>query len=159
MQLTEIFDKPAPIKWGTEGKTITGEFIVDEEKYGIYFSPAKDDGKIIWIIEFGQKIAGKKRMKTGLTGAGKEFQVFSTVISAIRDWIKKKKPQSIEFEGSGESRNKLYKRLVKTLVKTVPYKMLSDKDMATLGYGGALSPPRWPTRGPTEFGTYRLERK
>jgi hypothetical protein len=32
MKLTEIFDKPAPIKWGTERKTITGEFIVDEEK-------------------------------------------------------------------------------------------------------------------------------
>ena len=153
MKLTEIFDKPAPIKWGTEGKTITGEFIVDDEKYGIYFSPAKDAGKIIWIIEFGQKIAGKKRMKTGLTGAGKEFKIFSTVVRAIRDWIKKKKPQSIEFEGVGESRNKLYKRLVKTLVKTVPYKALTDKDMAKLGYGGTLSLE--PTAG---FGTYRLER-
>ena len=153
MKLTEIFDKPAPIKWGTEGKTITGEFIVDDEKYGIYFSPAKDAGKIIWIIEFGQKIAGKKRMKTGLTGAGKEFQIFSTVVRAIRDWIKKKKPQSIEFEGVGESRNKLYKRLVKTLVKTVPYKALTDKDMTKLGYGGTLSLE--PTAG---FGTYRLER-
>ena len=152
MKLTEIFDKPAPIKWGTEGKTITGEFIVDEEKYGVYFSPAKDDGKIIWIIEFGQKIAGKKRMKTGVTGSGKEFQVFSTVISAIRDWIKKKKPQSIEFEGVGESRNKLYKRLVKTLVKTVPYRALTDKDMADLGYGGAMA-------SSAGTGTYRLERK
>jgi len=32
MKLTEIFDKPEPIKWGKDGKTITGEFIVDEEK-------------------------------------------------------------------------------------------------------------------------------
>ena len=154
MKLTEIFDKPAPIKWGTERQTITGEFIVDEEKYGIYFSPALDHGQIVWIIEFGQKIAGQKRMKTGVTGLGKEFQVFSTVISAIRDWIKKKKPQSIEFEGSGESRNKLYKRLVKTLVKSVPYRVLTDKEMARLGYGGALSLS--PSSG---LGTYRLERK
>ena len=29
-----------------------------------------------------------------------------------------------------DSRNKLYKRLVKTLVKTVPYRALTDKEMA-----------------------------
>ena len=130
MKLTEIFDKPAPIKWGTERKTITGEFIVDEEKYGIYFSPALDQGQIVWIIEFGQKVAGQKRMKTGVTGLGKEFQVFSTVISAIRDWIKKKKPDAFEFEGAGKSRMKLYTRLVKLLVKSVPYKVAIDDDPA-----------------------------
>ena len=152
MKLIEIFDKPEPIKWGKNGKTITGAFTVGEEVYDIYFSPFGKGNE--WVIEFVQKVAGKKRGKLGLTGTGKEFQVFSTVISGIRDWIKKKKPQSIEFEGSGESRNKLYKRLVKTLVKTVPYRALTDKEMARLGYGGALAMS--PSSG---LGTYRLERK
>ena len=126
MKLTEIFDKPEPIKWGKNGKTITGAFTVGEEVYDIYFSPFGKGNE--WVIEFVQKVAGKKRGKLGLTGTGKEFQVFSTVISGIRDWIKKKKPKAFEFEGSGESRKKLYTRLVKLLVKSVPYKVAIDDD-------------------------------
>ena len=87
-----------------------------------------------------QKVAGKKRDKLGLTGTGKEFQVFSTVINGVKDWVKKKKPGVIEFEGSGESRKKLYTRLVKTLIKSIPYKI----DLEDPGKGF--------------FGVYRLER-
>ena len=129
MKLTEVFDKPAPIKWGKKGKSITGDFTVGEEDYVIYFSPTPAWGDE-WVIEFVQKVAGKKRGKLGLTGTGKEFQVFSTVISGIRDWIKKKKPEAFEFEGTGESRKKLYTRLVKLLVKSVPYKVAIDDDPA-----------------------------
>ena len=59
MKLTEIFDKPEPIKWGKDGKTITGAFTVGEEAYNIYFSPFGRGNE--WGIEFVQKIAGKKR--------------------------------------------------------------------------------------------------
>ena len=139
MKLTEIFDKPAPIKWGKKGKSITGDFTVGEEDYVIYFSPMPDwDDE--WVIEFVQKVAGKKRGKLGLTGTGKEFQVFSTVINGVKDWVKKKKPGVIEFEGSGESRKKLYTRLIKTLIKSIPYKI----DLEDPGKGF--------------FGVYRLER-
>ena len=46
----------------------------------------------------------------------------------------------IEFEGTGESRKKLYTRLVKTLIKSIPYKI----DLEDPGKGF--------------FGVYRLER-
>jgi len=138
MKLTEIFNKPAPIKWGKKGETITGDFTVGEEDYVIYFSPASYGD--IWGIEFAQKVAGKKRDKLDLTGTGKEFQVFSTVINGIKDWIKKKKPGVIEFDAAGESRKKLYTRLVKTLIKSIPYKI----DIKDYGRGS--------------FGAYRLER-
>ena len=139
MKLTEVFDKPAPIKWGKKGKSITGDFTVGEEDYVIYFSPTLAYGDE-WVIEFVQKVAGKKRGKLGLTGTGKEFQVFSTVINGVKDWVKKKKPGVIEFEGSGESRKKLYTRLIKTLIKSIPYKI----DLEDPGKGF--------------FGVYRLER-
>ena len=140
MKLTEIFNKPAPIKWGKKGKTITGDFTVGEEDYVIYFSPGPPPYDDQWGIEFVQKVAGKKRDKLGLTGTGKEFQVFSTVINGIKDWIKKKKPGVIEFDAAGESRKKLYTRLVKTLIKSIPYKI----DVEDAGVGS--------------FGVYRLER-
>ena len=57
MKLIEIFDKPEPIKWGKDGKTITGAFTVGEEAYNIYFSPFGKGNE--WGIEFVQKIAGK----------------------------------------------------------------------------------------------------
>ena len=139
MKLTEVFDKPAPIKWGKKGKSTIGAFTAGEEDYVIYFSPTGAPGDE-WVIEFVQKVAGKKRGKLGLTGTGKEFQVFSTVINGVKDWVKKKKPGVIEFEGSGESRKKLYTRLVKTLIKSIPYKI----DLEDPGKGF--------------FGVYRLER-
>ena len=39
MKLTEVFDKPAPIKWVKEGESTTGAFTAGKEDYVAYISP------------------------------------------------------------------------------------------------------------------------
>ena len=65
-----------------------------------------------WWVEF------TRNDKYDLTGEGDAMRIFATVLKLTQDFIKKENPKYIEFSSSklrdpGESRNKLYDRMVK----------------------------------------------
>lgn len=62
------------------------------------------------------------------TGKGEAFEVFSKVVPAVKAWVDKTNPEKLHFSAQGLSRQKLYDRLVKTLLKLDPTRaaLLSD---------------------------------
>ena len=123
MKLSEVFDSPEKIKWGKKGNSDMGNFTIEDNEYEIWMNPLRD-GKT-WSIEFVQVANDSfaRHGKTGITGAGNEVKLFSTVIAGIKQWVKKNKPEVIEFTASEPSRKKLYNSLIKRLSKEIGYKI------------------------------------
>lgn len=95
------------------------------DKYGIKFNPTElamnnepfnlgmspNWFEIDFQDEEGEMISITKKPGVGL-------QLFAAIESWFKDWIKRKNPEGIEFESTGEpSKTKLYKSLAKRIVK------------------------------------------
>ena len=119
-QLEEAFDSPYPVKMQKKGKS-------DEPFYRAEFKAA-DDSKVVVIIDSREHIDDYEELqwrlsfvrdsKTVRTGQGDAMRIFATILKLTQDFIKKENPKYIEFSSSklrdpGESRNKLYDRMVK----------------------------------------------
>jgi hypothetical protein len=84
----------------------------------------------------------------GVTGTGEAFQVFSTVIDILRDFVKKHEPAMIKFSALEPSRIKLYSRLVDMVASELPgYYGARETDGRTFFIkrsllGGSLNPLR-----------------
>jgi hypothetical protein len=138
MKLNEIFDKPAKVKWYNQDKRIwEGEFENDGITYSLdfYGSDSFDptDGK--WDLEFSisnwdndrdEELFGKSNSAYGVTNTGGGVVVFSTVINAIKELIKKMDPKIITFEAKEASRQKLYKRLSRVIGSKFGYEIVSS---------------------------------
>tara|TARA_R110000744_G_scaffold9052_8_gene29489 strand:+ start:4949 stop:5383 length:435 start_codon:yes stop_codon:yes gene_type:complete len=129
VKLAEVFDQPEKIKWKKKGSSDVGSFIIEDNEYELFMNPYRDDDKT-WSIEFVQVANDSfaRRGKTGITGAGNEVKLFSTVIAGIKQWVKKNKPEVIEFTASEPSRKKLYNSLIKRLSKEIGYE-IPDKEL------------------------------
>lgn len=55
---------------------------------------------------------------TTITGKGKAFEVFSNVVPAVTSYVQHEKPEVMTFQAHDESRQKLYNRLVSTVLGT-----------------------------------------
>lgn len=56
-----------------------------------------------------------------ITGGGDASRVFGTILEAIRTYLKGYRPKYIIFSGKGESRYKLYQRLIDRYAHTFGY--------------------------------------
>jgi len=119
-ELTEAFDSPYPVKMQKKGKS-------DDPFYRAEFK-ASDGSKVVVIIdsrehtddydELQWRLSFVRDSKTVRTGQGDAMRIFATVLKLTQDFIKKENPKYIEFSSSklrdpGESRDKLYDRMVK----------------------------------------------
>jgi len=76
----------------------------------------RDKAKNSWEIVFAEKDDERERYSYGITGGGKELQVFAMVKRAILDLIKKHKPGLIMFDADKSrdtTRADLYERFLK----------------------------------------------
>lgn len=52
---------------------------------------------------------------TNVTGKGEALEIFATVVAEIRKFVAKNSPDTIDFTGDSESRQKLYHRMTKVI--------------------------------------------
>jgi hypothetical protein len=119
--ITEIFDQPVKLKYGTKYKTKSGvdweaTFKVDKQDYRVMSYPKKD-GQIVdfsWTTPMGMYGFGKTSL-----GAKSAGIVLATVMQFIQDLIDEAEPKVIKFtaeksdDDNPESRIKLYTSMVK----------------------------------------------
>jgi len=111
--LNEIFDKPKNIEktWDREDEVRFDGFISGEQ-IAILMKEIKEN---LWKIEF--RVGGRYDARGDMGGS--EIGIFATVISAIRQFVNERKPETIVFEarksefGQETNRVNLYKRMVK----------------------------------------------
>jgi hypothetical protein len=126
-KLDEIFNNPAPIKWSeTNNSRWKGEFIINNKKYIINF--IKIDQHAPWEIVFD--LIQNKRKTQDITGTGDEFQVFSTVLGAIKLWLNKTNPSNFILSAREPSRQSLYRKMLQFL----PRKTWNVEDLGSSFY-------------------------
>ena len=130
--LTEAFNQPYKLKW-------------EKSDYGDYDALAKlDDGthlsimfnneyKKNWMVEFYRNNSQQ------VTGEGDAQRIFATVLHAIGQFIKKKKPTSIFFSAVKEddptgSRAKLYDRLVQRYAGSLGYTVRKQEQPGSMSF-------------------------
>lgn len=134
--IKEAFDQPYPIKWekGDHGDLDALAKLPDGSPLSIMFNQQKDDdGEEITQVEFYRNNSQE------VTGEGDAQRIFATVLTAIQQYIKKRKPLRLTFAASKEtdptiyyepgqpqpnpeSRAKLYDRLVQRYSKAWGYR-------------------------------------
>ena len=145
----EAFDTPLPITWekGEHGDVDALAKLPDGTNLSIMFNKQdniKPDDKT-WMVEFYRNNSQE------VTGEGDAQKVFSTVLTAIQQFIKKYKPLKIYFSASKEmdptisygpddivpnpeSRAKLYDRMVLRYAKSWGYKFFRADNGSSVVY-------------------------
>lgn len=134
--VNEAFNQPYPIKWekGDHGDLDALATLPDGSPLSIMFNQQQDDdGDEITQVEFYRSNSQE------VTGEGDAQRIFATVLTAIQQYIKKRKPLRLTFSASKqvdpsimygpddpqpnpESRAKLYDRLVQRYAKAWGYR-------------------------------------
>ena len=119
--VAEGFDQPYPLKWEKSGYGDVDALakLQDGTSLSIMFNLA-DKIENNWGVEF------YRNNSQAVTGEGDAQRVFATVLAAIGQFIKKKKPNSLFFTAVKEedptgSRAKLYDRLVQRYATGLGY--------------------------------------
>ena len=127
MLLLELFTQPVPYIWKNVGNS----------KYEAYQADFRVDG-IKYQAEFVQSRGIGLRFACGfhafdeddeptidIIGNGKQFPVFATVVTIIKEFIAQHQPDLIMFTADEPSRRKLYRRLLSTI--SVPGYTFDDR--------------------------------
>lgn len=134
--VNEAFNQPYPIKWekGDHGDLDALAKLPDGSPLSVMFNQQQDDdGDEITQVEFYRSNSQE------VTGEGDAQRIFATVLTAIQQYIKKRKPLRLTFSASKqvdpstyyepdepqpnpESRAKLYDRLVQRYAKVWGYR-------------------------------------
>jgi len=141
MKLQEVMANPVPFKWSKKTELeYRAHFVSSEIGYNVHFeNKYKTD---IWHITFEIHRGTSDKSKLGKTsldkpygrgmipmgvydiiGSGNAYEVFATLNSIIIDFIKIRKPDTLEFTAEEPSRQKLYKRMVIKFAKKLGYKI------------------------------------
>ncbi len=109
LDLNEIFDTPVLWRWMIQDPTrFRAIFGIKEKEYIVSFYDP--DKKNSWYLSFKQEY---HPTGFGITHTGDAGQVMATVLAIIKDFENRIKPDHIEFEGYGKSRNDLYQKMLK----------------------------------------------
>lgn len=141
MTIVEMFDSPSPITW----KKITpnnweGAFFIQDgisnaatpfknkkalplgKQYIIRMIKSSD---MPWEITF-ELVMGNKKSQD-ITGTGNAAQVFATVLSGIKQWMDKVKPDAFALSAREPSRQSLYRKMLRML----PSKIWDVEDLGS----------------------------
>jgi hypothetical protein len=124
--LEESLDRPYTWKLAAnEPIFILAVFNTKSDKITVRFNKGWSNGHTNWYVDF------EGQYNHDATGLGDEFRVFATVIDVMRWFIKEKSPPCFSFTAekdptrSGDSRSKLYDRLIKRFARDIKYKVNS----------------------------------
>ena len=132
--LTEAFDQPYKLKWekGEHGDYDALAKLDDGTYLSIMFN-LSDQIEDRWMVEF------YRNNSQALTGEGDAQRVFATVLTAVGQFIRKKKPQSLFFSAVKEddptgSRTRLYDRLVQRYASNLGYTLQKQEYPEQMAY-------------------------
>ena len=148
-QLEEAFNRP--YKYNLDKKMdhfYIGKFdLPDGGDITVFFERHEwSEDENTWNIKFQRTHPKRPHASLGETGEGDAMRIFATVIAIIKEFVKKEKPQELNFAAhkpewmddlphdhpkkSAEltSREKLYKRLVKRYAGQMGYKYTTATD-------------------------------
>jgi hypothetical protein len=119
-ELAEAFNQPYKTKSEKGEYGIAADLVTlpDGSKLTIIFN-RKNAENDTWSVEFW------RNNNQRITGQGDAQRVFATVLTAIQKFIKENKPQKLFFDANtefGESRAKLYDRLVQRYTRAWGYR-------------------------------------
>jgi hypothetical protein len=126
-EVTEAFDQPYPLTWeqSEHGDVDALARLSDGSNLSIMFNQDYgDNGEEVTTVEFHRNNSQE------VTGEGDAQRIFATVLTAIQQFVKEHKPNSISFSASkevdpdqnSESRAKLYDRLVQRYARSMGYR-------------------------------------
>jgi hypothetical protein len=129
--LNELFDKPYQYDLDIRSRSARAVVALpDGTKLKISFTNvARPEGEWDVIFDRGNSIDA--------TGTGDQYKVFSTVISAMDEFIKKAKPEKITFgadKTKSSSRVNLYNKMLKRFAKSVGYDFDSQERFGGVYY-------------------------
>lgn len=129
LTIVEMFNSPLPITWTKTTPTDwEGSFVVQDgtpnattplknkralprgKQYIIRMIKGPD---MPWEVTF-ELVMGNKRSQD-ITGTGNAAQVFSTVLSGIKQWLDRVKPDAFALSAREPSRQSLYRRMLRML--------------------------------------------
>ena len=105
MLIQELFNRPLPLTWEQSPGYIRAHFDVDGKEGMVKFY--YEGG--IWTVDFFIDD------RHDITGLGDEFEIFGTVLQAIRQFVNSKHPDLVAFSAREPSRARLYRRLIPRL--------------------------------------------
>lgn len=117
MKLFEIFDKQAPVKWlqmDTNGGQ--AEFILNRVGYSVRISPREINNQPGWYILFTAQGMRDEQPRIDNTGTGNQFEVYSTVIQCIREFIGKMGLRPFAMAAKDDGRMSLYQRFLRKML-------------------------------------------
>ena len=139
--LTELFDTPSPYQWYlTPESGQEARFTLEDMEYFVSFEYYE---KGVYNLVFGveeetvaRKFGGGRDPYAvnnfGILGTGKSYDVFSTVIAVLKDFLVKRHPQVVFFSAEEPSRRKLYDRLIALVSSKISgYKGRKEMDRKT----------------------------
>ena len=148
-QLDEAFDKPYRYNLAKKMDNFyIGEFdLPDGGDITVFFEKHEwSDDESSWSTKFQRTHPSRPHGSLDVTGEGDAMRIFATVIAIIKEFIKKEKPQELNFAAHKPewmtdlphghpdkkkemtSREKLYKRLVQRYAGRMGYKYTTQTD-------------------------------
>lgn len=128
--LTEIYTAPVPWEWKPDEAAMinrryprgyfVAKFIIASYLYRVEISP-NDEASGAYYVDFTlqRNYPGSYPTHT-ITGTGHAYEVFSTVVDILKDFIETEQPKRIEFAAEEDSRQKLYARIIKRVPQFAP---------------------------------------
>jgi hypothetical protein len=123
--VTEAFDQPYAVQWAKQNGDWHATADLDDGSELIVLFMAQGDNK--WMVEF------ERDENMEITGEGDAPRVFATVLTAMRQFIAKRKPAMLNFSAEKEddptgSRARLYDRMLQRYITGTGYD-LTREDM------------------------------
>jgi hypothetical protein len=123
--VSEAFDQPYAVQWAKQNGDWHATADLDDGSELIVLFMAQGDNK--WMVEF------ERDENMEITGEGDAPRVFATVLTAMRQFIAKKKPAMLNFSAEKEddptgSRARLYDRMLQRYITGTGYD-LTREDM------------------------------
>lgn len=134
--MNEVFSKVKSYKWTVHGPEINqAEFEVDKnDKIRVTFKKL-DASKNDWEVDFARSNMDTKHdFTTARLTTGFSYEILSTVLEAIKEFVKDMRPDSLWITGIGkgdksDSRTKLYDTMTKLLPQKIGYKLTHRQDL------------------------------
>jgi hypothetical protein len=145
--ITEAFDQPYAVQWTKQNGDWHATADLDDGSELVVLFMAQGDNQ--WMVEF------ERDENMEITGEGDAPRVFATVLTAMRQFIAKRKPAMLNFSAEKEddptgSRARLYDRMIQRYV-TGPGYDLTREDMP----GGATYTLTKQAQGVTEGSSHQ----
>lgn len=117
MKLFELFDKQTPVKWTQMDQNGgTAQFILGRVGYVVNISPREIQNQPGWYIMFTAQGMRDEQPRIDNTGTGNQFEVYSTVIQCIREFVGKMGLRPFAMAAKDDGRMSLYQRFLRKML-------------------------------------------